>query len=267
MRVSSLYVYPIKSSAPLPLSRAAVEPRGLRDDRRWMVVDGDGNFVTGRQIAGLTRIHAEPTATGLRLSAPGAAPIDVATPAPEHASRIEVQVWKDRVAALAVDPAADRWLSERLQTPVRLMFMDAGAVRPVASGFGRDGDQVSFADGFPLLLISQGSLDGLNARLAQPVSMLRFRPNVVVDGCAAHAEDRWRRLRMGDIEFDVAKACRRCVFTTVEPERGERDPSGEPLRTLVEYRRREDGVYFGQLLIPRGSGTIETGAPVVVLDD
>jgi uncharacterized protein YcbX len=127
------------------------------------------------------------------------------------------------------------------------------------------GDEVSFADAFPLLLISRAALDGLNARLAKPVSMLRFRPNLVVEGVAAHAEDGWKRIRIGEVEFDVAKACTRCVFTTVDPMRGERDPDGEPLRTLIGYRRTADGVTFGQNLIPRSAGSVRVGDAVEVL--
>jgi uncharacterized protein YcbX len=131
--------------------------------------------------------------------------------------------------------------------------------------YGRDEDRVSLADAFPLLLVSQAALDQLNAKLAQPVPMLRFRPNLVVAGTQPHAEDDWRRIRIGAIEFDVVKACTRCVFTTVDFERGERDPTGEPLRTLTTYRRTAEGVTFGQNLIPRGTGTLRAGDPIEVL--
>jgi uncharacterized protein YcbX len=131
--------------------------------------------------------------------------------------------------------------------------------------YGNDDDEVSFADGFPLLLISQAALDQLNAKLAAPVPILRFRPNLVVAGTAPHAEDGWKRIRIGTIEFEVLKPCTRCVFTTVDFERGAFDAAGEPLRTLTKYRRSPDGVTFGQNLIPRGAGTIRVGAPVEVL--
>ena len=140
--------------------------------------------------------------------------------------------------------------------------MDAGVTRPMTDAHSQAGDEVSFADAFPLLLISRAALDGLNARLAKPVSMLQFRPNLVVDGAPAHAEDGWKRIRIGEVEFDVAKPCTRCVFTTVDPLRGERDPDGEPLRTLIGYRRNGDGVTFGQNLIPRSLGTLRIGDAV-----
>lgn len=264
MHLSALYLYPMKSCAPLLREQARVQPRGLEHDRRWMVVDGTGRFLTGRQLASMTRIQAQPTDTGgLALSAPGCEGIEVAVPA--DVPRMRVTVWDSTVDARPAGREADDWLSAVLGRPLRLVHMDEGARRPVDARYAQPGDEVSFADGFPLLLISQAALDHLNTRLARPVAITRFRPNLVVDGCAPHAEDGWRRIRIGTVEFDVVKPCVRCVFTTVDPERGERDPDGEPLRTLLTYRRTPKGVTFGQNLIPRGTGTLRIGDPVTVL--
>lgn len=258
-----LYRYPLKSAAAECLDAATVEPRGLAGDRRWMVVDADGRFVTGRQHARLPLVRARVEGDDLLLAATGMPELRV-SPAPEQ-PRIAVTVWKDRVDAQPADHAADAWISGFLGQPARLVHMDMAAHRAVDPGYARPGDEVSFADGFPLLAISQASLDGLNARLGQPVSMLRFRPNLVIGGTTPHAEDGWRRVRIGEVEFDVVKPCTRCVFTTVDPERGERDPSGEPLRTLLGYRRGPTGVTFGQNLIPRGNGTLRLGDAVEAL--
>lgn len=263
MQLSSLYLYPIKSTAPLVVEAALVEPRGLRDDRRWMVVDADGRFITGRQLPRLTLVRAQPGPDGLSLDAPGMPTLQV--PFPQTSVTVPVNVWKSDVAARPADAASDAWLSEFLGQPVQLVHMDAGVTRPMTDVHSQAGDEVSFADAFPMLLITRAALDGLNARLAKPVSMLQFRPNLVVDGAAAHAEDDWKRIRIGDVEFDVAKPCTRCVFTTVDPLRGERDPDGEPLRTLIGYRRSGDGVTFGQNLIPRSPGTLRIGDAVEVL--
>jgi uncharacterized protein YcbX len=139
-------------------------------------------------------------------------------------------------------------------------------VRGVDPDYGQVGDEVSFADGFPLLLISEASLADLNGRLETPVSMRRFRPNLVVDGERAYAEDQWRRIRVGDVEFEGAKNCSRCVFTTIDPDTGVKDPTREPLRTLGGYRRKpQGGVYFGQNLIPRSGGAIHVGDRVEIL--
>ncbi|HEY6942263.1 MOSC domain-containing protein [Dokdonella sp.] len=265
--LSALHLFPLKSGAPLRVDAATVEPRGLAGDRRWMVVDANGAFVTGRQVARLTLVEARPDGDALRLDAPGMPGLRV--PAPRDGERIDTAVWGAAVSPLLADPSAHAWLHEFLGEPLRLVHMDDACTRKLKAKYdgryGTDDDLVSFADGFPLLLVSQAALDHLNAKLAAPVPMLRFRPNLVVAGTAPHAEDGWKRIRIGAIEFEVAKACTRCVFTTVDFERGERDPAGEPLRTLTTYRRSPDGVTFGQNLIPRGHGVLRVGDAVEVL--
>lgn len=266
--LASIHIYPMKSCAPLPLDMAAVQTRGLARDRRWMVVDAHDKFVTGRQQPRLTLIRARPDGDALQLSAPGMPDLRVAAPQADGA-RLETAVWGAAVRPLLADSGAHDWISSHLRGAFRMVHMDDACVRPVKAKYdgkyGIDGDEVSFADAFPLLLISQAALDALNARLAEPLPILRFRPNLVVANTAPHAEDGWKRIRVGDIEFDVVKPCVRCVFTTVDFERGAFDPSGEPLRTLIKYRRSADGVTFGQNLIPRGAGTLRVGAAVEVL--
>jgi len=266
--LSSIYVYPLKSGAPVPHASADVETRGLAHDRRFMVVDADGKFLTGRQLPRLTLVHTRAGSDASTFEAPGMPPLELAHPAPDGA-RIDSAVWGASVRPLLAAPHAHAWISAFLGIPTRIVYMDAECARPVKAKydgtFGEDGDEVSFADAFPLLLITQAALDQLNTKLAQPVPILRFRPNLVVDGTAPHAEDGWRRIRVGDCEFDVVKPCVRCVFTTVDFERGTFDPAGEPLRTLIGYRRSADGVTFGQNLIPRRLGTVRVGDPVEVL--
>ena len=263
MHLAAIHLHPLKSAAAIAVDEAVVEPRGLRHDRRWMAVDADGGCVTGRELPRLTLVTATPVDDGLLLEAPGMPRLHAA--AQPDAERIPVAVWGSRLQAPVVAAEADAWLSTFLDRPLRLVHMDDAARRKITSSRAGDGDEVSFADAFPILLVSHASLDGLNARLASPVSMLRFRPNLVVDGAAMHAEDDWSTLDIGGVVFDVAKPCIRCVFTTVDPARGERDPAGEPLRTLVGYRRTPHGVAFGQLLLPRSSGTLRRGDRVEVL--
>jgi hypothetical protein len=254
MRLSALYRHPLKSAAGLSVDALEVEPRGPRHDRRWIVIDAEGRFVTARQISQLVRVRAEALENGLRLSAPGLPDLDVASP-PPNAPRLGVSIWKDTVDAPLVDPAADAWLSAFLQQPVRLVHMDAAARRAVDPAYAQPGDEVSFADGYPLLAISQAALDGLNARLdaagRAPVAMAQFRPNLVVADAVAHAEDGWKRVRIGEVEFDAVKPCTRCVFTTVDPVSGRRRDDGEPLNILKDYRRTPTGITFGMNLIPR----------------
>ncbi|HEY0230187.1 MAG TPA: MOSC N-terminal beta barrel domain-containing protein [Dokdonella sp.] len=263
-RLSGIHVFPIKSCAALSLDEAKVGMRGLAGDRRWMIVDAAGTFVTGRQQPRLTQVRAVPEADALALSAPGAPPLRLQAPIGE--ARVDTAVWGTPLRPLAAADAAHAWISAVLGMPARLVYMDEACLRAVDADYAQAGDVVSFADGFPLLLISQAALDVLNAKLAQPVPMLRFRPNLVVADTAAHAEDGWKRIRVGEVEFDVVKPCTRCVFTTVDIERGEFDASGEPLRTLVGYRRGPKGVTFGQNLIPRRLGRVRIGDAVEVLE-
>jgi uncharacterized protein YcbX len=262
--LAALYVYPIKSCAALAPASARVEPRGLADDRRWLVVDAKGMFVTGRLYSRMPLIRATPLIAGLRLEAPDMPPLEIDLP-DANAARRSVTVWRSSVEAQVADTAAGEWLSRCLGADLSLVHMDEAAHRGVNPDYGQPGDEVSFADGYPQLLISSAALDALNARLGTPVEMLRFRPNLVVSGTEPHAEDGWKRVRIGAVEFDVVKPCTRCVFTTVDPQRGERNADGEPLKTLTTYRRTPKGVTFGQNLIPRGSGTISVGDAVEVL--
>lgn len=266
--LASIHIYPLKSCAPLPQAEANVEKRGLARDRRWMIVDASDRFMTGRQQPRLTLIRAQPDGDALRLSAPSMPELRLLPPA-SAGPRVETAVWGARVTPLVAGASANAWISAFLGTPCRFVHMDADCVRPMKAKydgrFGSDDDEVSFADGFPLLLISQAALDQLNGKLARPVPMQRFRPNLVVAGTAPHAEDGWKRIRVGAIEFDVLKPCTRCVFTTVDFEHGRFSDDGEPLRTLLGYRRGSDGVTFGQNLIPRGHGRIRAGDPVEVL--
>lgn len=260
--LSAIHVYPVKSCAGQSVETAVVQPRGLEHDRRWMLVDAEGKFITARQEPRLLRVQPGPTDEGLVLEAPGMPTLAVA--APQAGATLSVNVWKDHVDALAADAAADDWFSAYLGRPVRLVHMDDDVTRRNASSRAQPGDEVSFADSMPLLLVSRASLDALNGRLDQPVPMNRFRPNLVVDGVDAHAEDAWKQVTIGDVVFDVAKPCTRCVLVTINADTGQRDEGGEPLRTLTRYRRTDDGVTFGQLLIPRSGGALRCGDAVVV---
>ncbi len=261
--LSTIHVYPVKSCAPLTLASATVEDRGFAGDRRWMIADADARFMTGREHPRLSLIRALPDGDGLTLTAPHMPPLHLSPPL--DGARVETTVWKSTVQALPAPATADAWISRYLGQSARFVYMDEACVRAVDERYGAPGDEVSFADGFPLLLISQGALDLLNTKLVTPVPMLRFRPSIVVADTAPHAEDDWKRIRIGAIDFDVVKPCARCVVPNVDFERGTRNPDGEPLRTLATYRRAPAGVLFGQNLIPRGSGVLSVGDAVEVL--
>jgi uncharacterized protein len=264
MQLSECFIHPVKSCAAVACAQLEIEPRGPRHDRRYMVVDPEGRFLTGRKLPRMVLIRATPGDHGLTLDAPGMPTLHLPAPAPAGA-RTTVQVWGDKVSAVAMGAEAEAWLSGFLESDARLVWMDADAARALDPDRARPGDEVSFADGFPLLLIGQAALDGLNARLQAPLPMTRFRPNLVFSGGVAHAEDGWRRIRVGRVEFDVVKPCTRCVFTTVDPATGAVDPSGEPLATLKSYRRGERGITFGMNLIARGEGRVKVGDALEVI--
>ena len=183
---------------------------------------------------------------------------------PTGKQRLAVTVWGDRVDAASAGPEAAAWFSKLLGLPCQLAFMDQIADRPVRSSHGCPGDRVSFADTMPLLLASEASLADLNRRLSQPVPMARFRPNVVVDGVQPWSEETWKRLRIGQIDFEGTHPCVRCVVTTIDQQSGEKVPDGEPLKTLATFHRSADGVCFGLNLAPRGTGTIRVGQDCIL---
>lgn len=260
--LSEIWHYPVKSLRGLRLDQATVDARGLAGDRHWMLVDGEGRFLTQRQCPEMSLVDAMFEDGNLRLRAPAMTELVVDTVQPEG-ERVEVVVWNDRCRARAPSAEADRWFSDYLRRPCRLVHLPADSVRLVDPVYGKADDQVGFADGFPFLLISQASLDELNGRLAQPVPMLRFRPNLVVGGGEAFQEDGWRRIRIGELVFRVVKPCSRCVIPTIDYRTG--DKADEPLRTLSSYRRRDSKVYFGQNLIHDGTGSLHEGMRVEVL--
>jgi uncharacterized protein YcbX len=263
IRISGLFVYPVKSCRGIALEQSDVAATGLVDDRLWLVVDRHGVFMTQRDWPALTRVVATVLAGRLRLTADGMPPLEVAQP--DAASlRRTVTIWRDRCEAVTAGPRAAAWFSELLGTPCQLVRMPDSTHRQVDPAWAHEGDLVSFADGFPVLLISTASLSELNRRLDRPLPMDRFRPNVVVEGCVPHAEDGWRRISAGGVSFRVVKPCARCVITTIDQITGER--GREPMRTLAGYRRFGNEVLFGQNLIPDGSGSIRVGDEVVVID-
>ena len=265
MEVTEINVFPLKSARGFGLSAAEVRPRGLAGDRRWMVVDENHQFMTARKCPALLSILTRLDEHRLTLRARDREPLTVALATPDR--RAPVVIWRDEVDACLPDPAADAWLSEVLGQACYLAYMDERAVRPLAAKHGFDDHVVSFADGMPLLLVNEASVADVSARVGRPIETLRFRPNIVIRGAEAFAEDSWREVRVGDVTFAVVSACARCVFTTLDPITGERDPAGEPLKTLSSFRRhpqKRSDVLFGANLTPLGNGVVRVGDPVTV---
>ncbi|MGW3632212.1 MOSC domain-containing protein [Streptomyces sp. NPDC005122] len=267
----SIHVHPVKAFRGQSPRDAVVEPWGLAGDRRWALIDDGGKVVTQRQQPRLALAAAELVPGGVRLSAPGRASLSVPVPEQTAADRTTLDLFGDKVEAVLAGTAAHVWCSEYLGSETHLVHMDDPATRrPLDPEYGRPGETVSFADGYPLLLTTLASLDALNSLIAQgdrspegPLPMNRFRPNVVVSGTTAWAEDDWTRVTIGEVAFRVARPCGRCVVTTTDQDTAER--GREPLRTLGRHRRFGSRLVFGQNLVPESTGIVRVGDPVTVV--
>lgn len=263
MRIAALFVHPVKSTRPVSVTRAEALPRGFRFDRRWMIVDADGRFVSQREDPRLGRLVPRLHDDVLRIDAEdGTTPLELPAE-PSGTPTRRATVWGDEVAVIDAGDTAAAWLEARLGRGHRLVGMPPDGHRPVDEARARPGDEVSFADGVPYLLASTSSLAELERRAGTRLDVRRFRPNLVIDGAAPFAEDGWDTFRVGDVPFRAVGPCVRCVVTTLDPDTGA--AGTEPLRTLASFRRASSGgVTFGENLIAAGTGTIEVGDEVVV---
>jgi uncharacterized protein len=257
LQLTGIWRYPVKSCRGEELSAAQVEPWGLAGDRRWMIVDAAGRFLTGREYPQLVLVSPRVESGKITLAGPDGA--EVTVPVPSGGKLVPVSVWKSELLAAEADDAASDWLTRIIGTPARLVYLDDPTRRPTNPEHSLDTDRVSFADGYPLLLTSEESLAAVNGWIAAgpraaegPVPMRRFRPNVIVSGAPAWAEDNWRRLRIGPVTFRNAKGCGRCVFTTIDPDTAAK--GREPLFALARHRRWDNQVWFGVNLIPDNAG-------------
>ncbi|MFY9806650.1 MAG: MOSC N-terminal beta barrel domain-containing protein [Pseudonocardiaceae bacterium] len=255
--------YPIKSCRGHCLPQATVEPWGLAGDRRWMLVDDDGRAVTAREYPQLVLVTPEFDAGRLLVRAPHADPLLVSPP--DGSAATDVRVFSSQLAAAPALDDAHAWFSKVIGKPVRLVHLKDPTQRRPNPAYSRERDRVSFADGYPMLLATEESLAALNDLIAAgprpqegPVPMTRFRPNLVVAGAPAWAEDGWRVLRIGAASFRAVKGCARCVLTTIDPDTA--STGKEPLTTLARHRRWDGKVWFAINLIPDNPGvTLHVG--------
>ncbi|MCT9843110.1 YcbX family protein [Leclercia sp.] len=261
--LSRLFIHPVKSMRGIGLTHAFADVSGFAYDRIFMVTEPDGTFITARQFPQMVRFTPAPVQDGLHLTAPDGSSsiVRFSDFAPADAP---TEVWGNHFTARIAPDAINRWMSEFFSRPVQLRWVGPELTRRVKDFAAVP---LSFADGFPFLLTNDASLRDLQKRCPASVQMEQFRPNLVVTGATAWEEDTWKVIRIGDVIFDVVKPCSRCIFTTVSPEKGQKHPAGEPLKTLQSFRTAQDNgdVDFGQNLIPRTSGVIRVGDEVEIL--
>ena len=261
--LSSLIYYPIKACRGFEVESSQVERMGLQHDRRMMVTTPEGEFLTQREYPKLALVTPKLQDGMLTLSAPE---MDMLSHVVQTTGEIRrVDIWKSKgVEAIDQGELTAQWFSDWLGVSVRLVHIADGFKRLVNEKYAiHEDDHTGFADGYPILLISEGSLQNLNSRLDTPLPMNRFRPNLVVKGCDPFAEDGWNQIQLGDVKVAVVKPCARCEVTTIDKVTLERRK--EPLKTLGKYRKHELGAIFGQNVIPLNGGSLQLGMNVEVL--
>ncbi len=269
MILSEINIYPIKSLGGISQKKAMVEKRGLQFDRRWMLIGEKQNFLTQRNFPKMATVSVEILENGLRVSQGND---ELVIPFEPNTNKTEsVKIWSSRCRAQVYEDKINKWFSDALETNCRLVLMPVETKRKVSYFYAvHKDDVVSFADAYPFLLIGEDSLTDLNSRLENPVPMNRFRPNFVVSGADAFAEDGWRRIRIGDVVFHLVKPCARCVVTTIDQSNGAKQ-GVEPLKTLASFRIPKSSIkkkiLFGQNLIAEDVGKIvNVGDAVEVLE-
>lgn len=264
MQVESLFVYPLKSGRALPVSSLRFDAQGPRYDRRWMVVRPDGCFVTQRDYPALGKVAATPVEAGLVLQVAEQPPLLVSMPSTEV--QISCRIWSDQVRCLDCGDAAARLLSQHLRTEARLVHAaDSCFERKMRKNKREFTDQrLGLADAFPVLLLSAAAIDLLSERCGQQVSSLRFRPNIVISGADAHAEDGWQKIRIGEAEVAILQPCVRCSVPALDPDGCTETPGFN--RALASYRRFDGKITFGQNgTLLNMEASIKAGDPVKVL--
>ena len=257
MKVAALYIYPVKSLRGISLATVRVRLRGFERDRRWMLVDEDGTFFTQRTHPQLAEFEVAIAHDRLEVSFANTGFISIpyfAAGRREHS----VRVWDDKVKALEGPEPVNKWFSRYLEKKCRLVYMPDSTMRRLNPKYSETEDAVSFADGYPVLLTSQGSLDDLSSRMGEDLPM-----DLVISGASPWDEETWQRVRVGKATFRVVKPCPRCVVTTADQKTGERGK--EPLATLATFRKKDGEVFFGMNLIPDALAEISVGDEVEVL--
>lgn len=262
--ISELYIYPVKSLGGISLQSAFITDRGFKNDRRWLLVDESGKFITQRTHPQMALISVELKGQNLELKNKKNGNFFCLNTDNNYQEKNDVIIWDDVVTAYYVSDEADEWFSGILNLKCRLVYMPDESIRTVDKKYALNNEIVSFADAYPFLLIGQKSLDDLNSRLEQKLPMNRFRPNIVFTGGDPFDEDRIKSFSVGDVTFYPVKPCARCVVTTIDQTNGIKNE--EPLKTLSTYRTINNKVMFGQNLLHRGNGLISVGDEMKIIE-
>jgi len=264
LRISQLFIYPIKSLGGIELSSAKVTDRGLEHDRRWMLIDEHNRFLSQRELAQMALLKVSIDANGLRIKHKHHEEEVIDIPfKPERSETGEFNIWDDTVSGQFVSYAADQWFSRVLNVPCRLVYMPDDTKREVNPKYAK-GKITSFSDAYPFMMVGQSSLDDLNSRLVDQLPVNRFRPNMVFTGGEPFEEDTMGHIRVNNIDFYGVKLCARCPIPTIDQDTITK--SNEPTKTLLTYRRRNNDVYFGQNFVHQGDGIINVGDEIEVLE-
>lgn len=261
MWLSQIFIYPIKSARGIAVPETEVNNSGPLQDRRWMVVDEHGVFLSQRKLPRLVLIEPHFEGADLVATAPGMSPLVIRRWSGEG-EWIPVRIWRDYLTLPHPDQAYSDWFSSFLGTPCRLVYLPDEVSRPVEAPFDNPQWRVSLADGYPLLVVTQESLDLLNSKAPWPIAMERFRPNLVIAGATPHAEDYWTDLHIGSVQLTIVKPCARCSIVLVDPATAK--VGLEPLRTLAAYRRMPQSVLFAQNALVVTPGQLRVGTAVEI---
>ena len=267
LKLSQLYIYPVKSLAGISVNSSLVTDRGLEYDRRWMLVDENNKFITQRQNPELARLHTSLTKNALVVTDAGNPACEIEIPFKLAEEELEnVRIWKARVAAKSVGREVAEWFSNRLGRPCKLVFMPDETRRPVdaSSGLSPAGKITSFSDAFPFLMLGEASINDLNSRLAEPVSALRFRPNLVFSGGQPYQEDEFTNFVINGISFTGLENCARCNVPNIDPETAEVNKYNQPMKTLATYRTVDRKIILGRDLIHEGTGRVSLGDNIML---
>jgi uncharacterized protein YcbX len=262
-KVSDIIIYPVKSCKGIQQEKLFIGTKGPHMDRRWMVVDENGTFLSQRTLPQLAMVHTGLDARYLFLSVPGMSPCML--PQKPEGPECEVSIWNSTCKAYDMGGDVATWLTAFLQRPARLVFLPEDqkhSIKPEHSAVTEV--EMGFADRLPILLISEASLSELNSRSNIRLRMNRFRPNIVVSGCTPFEEDSWKRIRIGEVVFSVEQGCARSVIPTINQETVQKD--AELLKELATFRTKDNSIVFGQLLVHENTGHIQRGMEVEILD-